>query len=60
MLSEGVGSMSYFQASLVCPKGGKSDYAAGKALSANPYKVGTYCARMWADGWLAAWMGGGK
>ena len=48
--------MSYVKASLVCPKVGKADYLASKPMSANPYKVGTYCARMWADGWLKAWM----
>jgi hypothetical protein len=50
------GFMSYIKACLHCPKIGKSDYAAGLPLSANPYKIGTYCARLWADGWLSAWM----
>lgn len=48
--------MTYVKATSVCPKLGRAAYLAGASLATNPYVVGTYCARMWADGWLAAWM----
>jgi hypothetical protein len=48
--------MTYIKASTACPRRGREDYAKGKPLSANPYVVGTYCARLWTDGWLRAWM----
>lgn len=50
--------MSYIKASMHCPRLGRADYLAGKSLSANPYVVGTFYARMWADGWLNQWMVG--
>ena len=49
--------MTYIQASLHCPRIGRADYLAGKTLCAHPYVAGTYCARLWADGWLRQWMG---
>jgi hypothetical protein len=49
--------MSYIKACLHCPKLGAREYGEGKPLSANPYVVGTYCARLWADGWIKAWLG---
>ena len=49
--------MTYIKAALHCPRLGRKDYLAGRNLSANPYVVGTYCARLWTDGWLLQWMG---
>jgi hypothetical protein len=48
--------MTYIQATSACPRRGRNDYLAGRALAANPYVIGTYCARLWVDGWLDAWV----
>ena len=38
---------------------GATDYRDGKPLTSNPYIVGSWPARAYADAWLAAWLGGG-
>lgn len=48
--------MSYVDACFTMPRWGRLDYLAGKDLSANPGKPGTYVARLWTDGWLRAWL----
>jgi hypothetical protein len=48
--------MTYARAALTMPRWGRLDYQANKSLSDNPGTPNTYVARLWADGWLKAWL----